>query len=375
MAMWGRGRRLFRVGSPNAGLERWLPLATARARRAERRSWLTLAQRRRIRRRESGLRWGSALVVALAAVVWFTPPTHALLIPAALSRPPVASPIPNTRTPPIIHYSLRNGSMWAYPDLRIYSGRGAPTVRARAAFLFDPQTGVLYYRKNANTVYPVAGLTKIMTLLLAMDAPSLDQPVTVGPDAAALANSQNSAMGLSAGERVSLRALLYGLVVSGGNDAALTIADAVGGDEPTFVALMNNQAAQLGLWRTHYASPDGADPGDVASASDLARLAALVMARPGAVSFTSVRTVSIAKTATHQAYKLVSDNNLLPGGNSPYPGAVGVRTGYTDSAGYCLAFAARDNGHLLVGVVLGDPTDQARLADAFALLNWGFAQE
>lgn len=370
-----RGRRQFRIGAPDAGLGRWLPFAAARARRAERRSRLTLAQRRRIRRRESTARWGSVLLVALVATVWFAPPTHAILAPPALSRPPVAPQIPDTHTPPSVHYTLRNGSLWTYQNLRVTSARGAPAVRARAAFLLDPQTGALYYQKNANVAYPVAGLAKIMTLLLAMDAPSLDQPVTIGSDAAAFANSQNSAMGLRAGEQVPLRELLYGLVVSGGNDAAWAIADSVGGDEPTFVTLMNTQAAQLGLWRTRFTSPAGANPGDVSSAGDMARLAALAMARPGVQSFTSVRSVAFAKTATHGAYRLVSDNNLLPGGNSPYPGAVGVRTGYTDSAGYCLAFAARNNGHLLVGVVLGDPTDQARLADAFALLNWAFAQE
>ncbi len=111
------------------------------------------------------------------------------------------------------------------------------------------------------------------------------------------------------------------------------------------------------------------------SASDMARLAALALAQPGVLPFTSIRHIVIPKTATHKAYTLYGDNNLLPGGNSPYPGADGVRTGYTPAAGYCLAFSARVNGHTLVGVVLGERTDQARLADAFALLNWGFAQE
>lgn len=372
----GQGkRRVFHVGAPDAGRGRRLPFAEARARKRQRRALLTLAQRRQIRRRESLARWAGALVVVLLVVVWFAPPTHALLIPARLSRPPVASPIPDAHTPPAVRYALRYGSAYAFPNLRKSPAHGAPVIHARAAFLFDPVSGTLFYQKNANAVYPAAGLAKIMTLLLAMDTPDLDQSVTIGADAAALVNSQNSAMRLSAGEQVSMRDLLYGLMVAGGNDAALAIADAVGGDEPTFVAMMNAQAQQRGLWRTRFASADGANSGDVTSASDMARLAALALAQPGVLPFTAIRHIVIPKTATHKAYALTGDNNLLPGGNSPYPGANGVRTGYTPSADYCLAFSARVNGHTLVGVVLGERSDQARLADAFALLNWGFAQE
>ncbi len=117
----------------------------------------------------------------LLVVVWFAPPTHALLIPARLSRPPVASPIPDAHTPPALRYTLGYGAAFAYPNLRTPPAHGAPVIHARAAFLFDPVSGTLFYQKNANAVYPAAGLTKIMTLLLALDTPDLDQPSLLAP--------------------------------------------------------------------------------------------------------------------------------------------------------------------------------------------------
>src|SRR5262249_28821836 len=111
-----------------------------------------------------------------------------------------------------------------------------PTVRAAAAFLLDPERGLVLYEKHADDERSMASTTKVMTLLLALETGHLDRLVTIGQDAAALVNSDNSYMGLSAGERLTLRDLLYGLALPSGNDAAVSIADKAGGRAPAFVA-------------------------------------------------------------------------------------------------------------------------------------------
>jgi D-alanyl-D-alanine carboxypeptidase (penicillin-binding protein 5/6) len=255
------------------------------------------------------------------------------------------------------------------------NGLRPPAIRAAAAFLFDPNRGWVFYAKNADIERPVASLTKVMTLLVASGTGDLDQSVTVGFDAAALVNGANSYMGVSTGEQLTLRDLLYGLVVASGNDAAVAIADAVGGTEASFVAMMNRRAWRLGLTNTVFVTPDGLDDGNRSTAHDLAVLTAIALEQPGVEQITSTRHYTIPRTARHKAYELWSGNDLLPGGRWPYPGANGVKTGYTAGALYCMAFSARRQGHLLVGVVLGDPSAETRASDAHALLDWGFAQE
>jgi D-alanyl-D-alanine carboxypeptidase (penicillin-binding protein 5/6) len=250
-----------------------------------------------------------------------------------------------------------------------------PALYAVTAFVLDPQRGLIYYEKNADEARSMASTTKVMTLLLAVETGNLDQMVIVGPDAAALVNSDNSYMGLSAGEQMTLRDLLYGLVLPSGNDAAVAIADAIGGSMDSFVTMMNVRAQQLGLTQTHFVSPDGLDDGNHTSARDLAVLTAVALQHTEIEQITSTLHYIIPQTATHKAYELWSGNDLLSGARSPYPGAIGVKPGFTDAARYCQAFAARRHGHLIVGVVLGDWSWEERISDMRALLDWGFAQE
>jgi len=251
-----------------------------------------------------------------------------------------------------------------------------PQVTAKAAFVFDADLGLTYYTKNADLELPMASTTKVMTALLAVERGSLGQMIKVGADAAALVRSDSSYMGLKAGEQLTLRDLLYGLVLPSGNDAAVAIADGIGGSVPAFVVLMNERAQELGLSQTHFVNPHGLGaPKHYTTAHDLAVLSAAAMTHPELVQITSTVYYTIPKTATHKAYKLHTGIDILPGGYSPYPGAIGVKPGFTGDAGYCEAFAAVRRGHLIVGVVLDEPTWQIRLADMRKLLDWGFAQE
>ena len=250
-----------------------------------------------------------------------------------------------------------------------------PTVTAQAAFLFNPETGTVYYSKDANQELPQASCTKVMTALVAVEHGNLNQIITVGADAHALVEPQSSFMGLDVGEKLTLRDLLYGLLLPSGNDAAVAIADGVGGNVPHFVAMMNQEAQLLGLTHTHFVNPHGLDaPGHYTSARDLALLAAYAMRNPIIRQITSTYSYDIPKTASHKAYHLVTGNDLLPFARAPYPGAIGVKPGFTGNAGFCMAFAAVRRGHLIVGAVLNDPSWQVRIVDMRALLDWGYTQ-
>src|SRR5262249_8323049 len=176
-------------------------------------------------------------------------------------------------------------------------------------------------------------------------------------------------------EQITLMDLLYGLMLPSGNDAAVAIADDLGGSVPAFVAQMNHRAQQLGLTRTHYVSPDGLDDGNYTSARDLAVLTSRVLQHPEVVPIFSGLHHTIPATVTHKAYDLWSGNDLLSGARSPYPGVIGVKPGFTYAARYCQAFAAHRRGYLVVGAVLGDWSWRDRIADMRALLDWGFAQD
>ena len=252
----------------------------------------------------------------------------------------------------------------------------APSIQAAAGMLLDLSANRLLFQQNAGAQLPMASTTKIMTLLVALKygRPRLDAPVTIGADAVVAGQGENSHMGVSQGEVLSLRDLLYGLMLPSGDDAAVAIADALAGSEPAFVALMNARAQSLGLTHTRYINSNGLDAdGQYTSASDLLRLTAFALDVPDFAEIVSTPEYIIPATSQHKAYDLQNTNELL--GPQGYVGADGVKTGTTGNAGACLVFSAtRGDAHLL-GVLLGDPNDGARYADARALLDWGFTAE
>jgi D-alanyl-D-alanine carboxypeptidase (penicillin-binding protein 5/6) len=252
----------------------------------------------------------------------------------------------------------------------------APSIQATAGMVIDLSNRAMLFHQNADEQLPMASTTKIMTLLVALEygRPRLNAPVTIGADAVAAGRGENSHMGVSVGEVLSLRDLLYGMMLPSGDDAAVAVADAIAGSVPAFVALMNARAQYLGLTHTHYVNSNGLDaPGHYTSASDLLKLTAFALGVPGFAEIVATPEYVIPLTSQHKGYDLQNTNALLgPGG---YDGADGVKTGTTGNAGDCLVFSAtRGNTHLL-GVLLGDPTDGARYQDARALLDWGFSAE
>jgi D-alanyl-D-alanine carboxypeptidase (penicillin-binding protein 5/6) len=268
------------------------------------------------------------------------------------------------------------GAMGTMGGTTIYSAIGAPPdIAAATGYVLDADNGAVLYTKDADAERPMASTTKVMTALLAVERGRMGQAVTVGADAAALVRRDSSYMGLKVGEQLTLEELLYGLLLPSGNDAAVAIADSISGNQDAFVALMNQRARELGLTHTHYTNPHGLDaPEHYTSARDLAVLAAVALREPEIVKIASTPHYSIPQTATHPAYELETGNDLLADARSPYPGAIGLKPGFTGDAGYTMAFAARRDGHLIVGAVLGDPSWQVRIVDMRALLDWGFVQ-
>src|SRR5579859_3381890 len=177
-------------------------------------------------------------------------------------------------------------------------GLSDPRIAASAAYVFDADTGTTLYQRNADEQRAMASCTKIMTALVALQHGSLDQTITVGADAAVLVNPDNSYMGLSKGEQLTLGDLLYGLLLPSANDAAVAIADGVGGTEARFVGLMNQEAAQLDLNHTHFANPHGLDAANHhTTARELAMLANLALRNPIIAHIATTHHYAIPKTA------------------------------------------------------------------------------
>lgn len=249
-----------------------------------------------------------------------------------------------------------------------------PSASGTEVYLMNPDTGGVYVATNASTPQAMASTTKIMTALVAVSYGRLDQRITVGADAMLPKTDNASVAGLKQGEVFTLSELLYALLLPSGDDAAIAIADGVAGSQANFVLLMNSEAQMLGLRHTHYANVHGLDaPGQYSSAVDLARLTVRALEEPILATVVETPVMVLPASSDHPKLTLRNTNVLLfP---PAYQGIIGVKTGFTGKAGYCLVFAAQRPEGRLIGVVLGEPKDGSRFADARALLNWGFALE
>jgi serine-type D-Ala-D-Ala carboxypeptidase (penicillin-binding protein 5/6) len=237
----------------------------------------------------------------------------------------------------------------------------------RSGLLFDVRTGQVLWAKNPTEVLPIASLTKMMTALLVVTHTAPTAKVLITHDAL---NYTGSGVGLlPLGKRVPLVALLYGLLLPSGNDAAIALADHVAGTQPRFISLMNAKARALGLKCTHYTTVSGiVDQGNHSCAEDLALIAHLVLEQPLLAKIVASRSAILPFPIKGGKLFLYNNNPLLVTG---YPGTDGVKTGFTDAAGVCLVATAR-RGNTWLGVVLlhsGNTSAQAQ-----QLLNAGFAK-
>jgi D-alanyl-D-alanine carboxypeptidase (penicillin-binding protein 5/6) len=241
-----------------------------------------------------------------------------------------------------------------------------PRVEARAWALIDARTGEVLTSHAAARHLPIASTTKLMTAYVALHELPLDRIVRAAPYHPIYGESL---LGLRAGQRISVRDLLYGLILRSGNDAAHDLAIAAAGSTARFVAEMNRRAAALGLADTHYANPVGLDQrGNYSSAADLATLAQRLLRIPAFAKIADSR--SAVLRSLHPRRRISTINELL----LDAPWVTGVKTGHTFDAAYVLVGSGRRKGVELISVAIGAPTDEDRFSDNLELLEYGFRQ-
>lgn len=235
---------------------------------------------------------------------------------------------------------------------------GAVSTSASAVILVDAASGRVLYERNADAKMLIASTTKIMTALVAIRQGNLADTVKVSQKAA---YTEGSSMYLKEGETLTLETLLYGLMLCSGNDAAVAIAEHIGGSEAGFARLMNETAAELGMDHTSFANPNGLDHEQhYSTARDMAVLACAAMENETLARIVSTRTVTIGG-------RTMTNHNKLLG---YMEGCIGLKTGYTKAAGRTLVSCAERNGQRLVAVTLQDGNDWA---DHQALYAYGFS--
>lgn len=231
---------------------------------------------------------------------------------------------------------------------------------ARAAVLIERNTGMVLLCHNENEPLPMASTTKVMTALLALEKGNLDDVVTVGRNAYGV---PGTSIYLDLGEQITLRDLLYGLLLASGNDAAIAIAEHIGGSVEAFCAMMTERAAELGCEDTVFVNPNGLPAeGHHTTAYDLALIAREAMTHETFREIVSTQRASIPWEGRSYDRILNNKNRLLAG----YEGATGIKTGYTRAAGRCLVFGAQRDGLEVIGVVLNCAdwfNEAARLMD------------
>lgn len=251
-----------------------------------------------------------------------------------------------------------------------YAAEAPFDIAASSAVLMEASTGKILYEKQADTPLPPASVTKVMTLLLVMEAieakrVSWDDTVTASEHAASMGGSQ---IYLKAGETMPLSDMVKSVVIASANDAAVALAEHVAGSEEAFVAEMNKRAAELSMTSAHFENTNGLDDSvenHVISARDIAIMSRELMKYPKILEYSS----TWMDTIRDGAFTLTNTNRLV----RFYPGATGLKTGSTSKAKFCISATAERNGVALIAVIMGAESRDVRNAEAKKLLDYGFA--
>ena len=241
-------------------------------------------------------------------------------------------------------------------------------LNAKSAILMEESTGNILYESNPDERLPIASVTKVMTMLLIMEAVdsgkiSLDDMVTVSENAMSYGGST---MFLETGEQLTVNDMLKGIAVASANDGCVAMAEHLAGSESAFVDMMNEKAKELGMENTHFMNTNGLDEDDhYSSARDVAIMSRELMKHETIFNYTSIW----MNTLRGGKFQLANTNKLI----RFYDGANGLKTGSTSKALCCLSAAAKRNDMQLIAVVLGAPTSAERFASAKSLLDYGFA--
>ena len=241
---------------------------------------------------------------------------------------------------------------------------------AKSAIMVETSTGKVIYEKNVDEQLPMASMTKMMTLLLIMEnieSGNLkwDEMVTTSEHAASMGGSQ---IFLEVGEKMSVRDLVKGICIGSGNDAAVAMAERIGGTEEEFVKMMNNRARDLGLVNTNFVNACGLDDDNhYSSAKDMAVIARELVKHDEILEYTGTYEDYLRKD-TDNSFWLVNTNKLV----RYYQGVDGLKTGYTSNSGYCITTTAKRNNLRFITVVMGEPSSSIRNSETTAMLDYGF---
>ena len=235
------------------------------------------------------------------------------------------------------------------------------SVSGRSAVLYQPETGIFLYSKNANARLPMASTTKIMTALVALESCDFEEIVEIGEESV---NIEGSSAYLKAGEKLTMEELLYALLLQSANDAATAIAYHVGGSIEVFSDLMNEKAKSFGLQNTHFTNPHGLDNEEhYTTARDLSIITAKALENESFKQIVSTYKKTFATDNRSRTY--VNHNKML----RMYEGCIGVKTGFTTKSGRCLVSAAERDGLMFISVTLDAPNDWK---DHKAMLDLGY---
>ncbi|WP_426453466.1 D-alanyl-D-alanine carboxypeptidase family protein [Paenibacillus sp. S-38] len=266
--------------------------------------------------------------------------------------------------------------MLALPAALAEEGKGAPQVdlapNATSAVIIDADTGTVIFDKNKDAKLPPASITKIMTMLLTMEAIDagklkMDDKVPTSEYAASMGGSQ---IFLEPGEEMTVQDMLKGIAMASGNDASVAMAEKIAGSEEAFVRLMNERAEQLGMKNTKFVNPNGLPAeGHVSSAYDIALMSKELLKHEEITKFTGQYQDYLRKE-TPKPFWLVNTNKLV----RFYSGADGLKTGYTSEAKFCLSATAKRDNLRIIAVVMGEPDTKTRNAEVTRLFDYSFSQ-
>lgn len=247
-------------------------------------------------------------------------------------------------------------------------------LAVKSACLIDADTGTVVYQQDSHKELPPASVTKIMTMLLAMEAVDagkikLTDEVTISENAASMGGSQ---MYMEVGEVHTLEELMQGMAIASANDAAIAVAEYVAGSEEVFVEKMNQRAKELGMADTHFVNTNGLPVADhYTSAYDIALMSKALLShetvRPWLTTWQM--TIEVGLPGKEKEFGLTNTNKML----KQYPGANGIKTGFTQEAGYCLSASATKENTTLIAVAMGAESSKIRNEEVAKMLNYGFA--
>ena len=245
-------------------------------------------------------------------------------------------------------------------------------TNAKSALLLEASTGEIIFSKNINEKLEPASLTKMMSMLIVLESIDKgiikwDEIVTISKNASSMGGSQ---ILLEENEKMSVRDLFKGVAIASGNDAIVALAEKIAGTEENFVVLMNRRAKELGLANTNFKNPHGLTEKDhYTTASDLALIALELVKHEEVFDYTSIYEDYLRENTSRKLW-LVNTNKLV----RFYEGADGLKTGYTNTAGYCLVATAKKNNMRIIAIVLDEPTSEIRNKEVTEMFNYAFSQ-